>query len=309
MELPETYLFSIQTEVAPVYLNDLLVFIYQKYIVPFYRSFANVRQWKIGERGFLAFTFLDPRGSWHVDVEIAMGTPIEIKMSPSSREVPLAVLNRLKEDLIITVQMFEEKIRRTTFYFAWVQNKDVVPEKPQTGRRKILSQIFLGNMIIFFAIFLAFSYLVFLIAREYTPIILVLAQFVIVLFSDKIIMRLGDWTITADNPSVHILQYHIPEEELEVSHHKYTRELLTQIKKKIYDNTLALGKSLDQKVIMAVFSEYGINLKPENLLTKTVNVYAAVKEAVSRLKMPIPKVRIANVIVPNAAATGPSPRF
>ncbi|MEM1990982.1 MAG: M48 family metalloprotease, partial [Candidatus Bathyarchaeia archaeon] len=33
------------------------------------------------------------------------------------------------------------------------------------------------------------------------------------------------------------------------------------------------------------------------------------KEVASKFNMPIPKVRLANIIIPNAAATGPSPRF
>ncbi len=43
--------------------------------------------------------------------------------------VPQAVLDRLREDLMILIQYFEEMLRRSTLYFAWVEGKEVVPEK------------------------------------------------------------------------------------------------------------------------------------------------------------------------------------
>jgi heat shock protein HtpX len=317
MEFPETapIRFSIRTEVSSAYLNDLLLFIYHQYIVPFYVNFTNVKQWVIDGKPVLAFTLTDTHGLWHVNVEVVMGNLIEVKMAPSVR-VPPKVLSRLREDLIITVQMFEEKVRRTTLYFAWAPKKGVVPEKTPDRRRKILGRIFMGNMVVFLVIFLVFSYALLLAATElfgvpleYYPIILIAVQFVMVLFSDKIIKRMGDWPITASSPYVHILQYHIPPEQVGMFRKKYTKDTLLRIKKEIYDRTSALDRPIDSQVAQEAFSNYEINIRPENLLTKTINVYSIVKDAARRFNMPIPKIMISNVIVPNAAATGPSPRF
>ncbi len=306
--LPERS-FKIQTEVSPAYQNDLLLFIYQKYIVPFYRNFANVRRWIIDGKETLAFTLLDPNGLWYVDIEVTAGNPVEVRMKPSDH-VSDRILNKIKEDLIITIQMFEDEIRQRTLYFAWVPSKHFVSEKTLTRRKKILSQIFTGNMLMLFVIFIFFSYMVFLLAGpEYAPIILVLSQFILVLFSDKIIMRMGDWTISKESPYVYILQYHIPLEEFEYIRQNYSRERLLQIKKEIYERTLALGRSIDVQTVQEVFSQHGIHIRPENLLVKSVNVYQIVKNIAHQFHMPIPKIRVANIIVPNAAATGPSPRF
>jgi len=309
MQFPEAVSFSVETEVSSAYLSDLLVFIYQKYIVPLYRNFSDVRRWFTDGKEVLAFTFLDPRGSWYVDVEIIMGNPIEVKMTPSSSEVPQTIFKKLKDDLIIAVQLFEENVRKTTLYFAYVPHKGVVPEKVLAGRKKVLSRIFMGNMLLFFVLFLAFSYLAFLFFQENTPIVLVIAQFFIVLFADKIVGRMGDWPITAENPYVHILQYHIPPEEFEAFRQRYKRDQLMQMKREIYDRTLAQEKPIDPYVTQEVFAKHGINIRPENLLTKTINVYQTVKEAAGRFNLPVPKIMISNVIIPNAAATGPSPRF
>ncbi|MEM2341977.1 MAG: M48 family metalloprotease [Candidatus Bathyarchaeia archaeon] len=314
MEVLEEFTFRVQTEVSSSYYSDLLLFIYQKYIVPFYHSFANVRRWILNGRETLAFTLLGPQGSWYIDIEVTSGNPIEIKMRPVGIPSPYKTLSRIKEDLITTIQMFEDEVRKTTLYFAWIPEKSLVSEKPLTRRKKILSQIFTGNMLLLFVIFIAFSYFIFALAEmlnmlEYAPIFLVLSQFILVLFSDKIIMQMGDWSITADSPNVYILQYHIPPEDFEFIRQNYPRERLLKIKKDIYERTLALGRPIDIQTVQEVFLNHGINIRSENLLVKSVNLYQIVKEVAKRFNIPIPKIRIANIIVPNAAATGPSPRF
>lgn len=308
MATPEkTVSFEIHTEVTSASFNDLLIFIYQNYIFPLHKYFANVRQWNLYGRDILAFTFIDPKGEWYVDVEIEAGNPVHIRMTPSNATVPKTALNRIKDDLIINIQLFEEKVRRTTIYFAWVKNEEIMLEKAPQKRRKIASQIFLGNMLLFFMIFIALSYMAFLVFNIYTPIVLVLSQLVMFLFSDKIMKRVGDWPITPENPSVYILQYHIPPQEFSSFRRRYTRDVLLQMKKEIYRRTLAVGKPIDCQTVQEVFFEYGINCRAENLSTKTVNVYHLVKEVAERFNIPAPKIVISNVIIPNAGATGPSP--
>lgn len=304
----EAVVFKVFTEVSPAYYNELLLFIYRKYIVPFYQNFADVRRWIIDGKETLAFTFLDSNGLWYVDVEITSGNPIEIVMKPSAY-TPKKVLNNLKEDLLIAIQMFEDNLKRTTLYFAWGPAKDIVHEKSFSQRKKILNQIFTGNMLLLFLIFIFFSYMIFLLTGMYAPIILVLSQLVLVLMSDKIIMRMGDWSITEDSPYIHILQYNIPPEDFEFIRQRYTREHFLQMKEEIYEKTLALGKPIDAQTVQKVFSRYGINVRAENLVIRRMNIYGIVKKVANQFKIPVPKIRIANIIVPNAAATGPSPRF
>lgn len=309
MEALEELSFRVETEVSPAYYNDLILYIYQRYIVPHYRNFTNVRRWILDGRETLAFTLLNPNGLWYVDVEVTAGNPVEVKMRPSDTYVPRGTLNRIREDLIVTIQMFEDELRRRTIYFAWVPDKGLIDEKRFTQRKKILSQIFTGNMLLLFIIFITFSYIVFALAGWYAPIILVLSQFILVLFADKIIMRMGDWSITEKSPYVYILQYHIPPEDFEFIRQNYSRERLLQIKKDIYNRSFALGKTIDAETVQEVFYEHGINIRPENLLIKSINIYEIVKRVSKQFNMPIPKIRIANIIIPNAAATGPSPRF
>ena len=108
---------------------------------------------------------------------------------------------------------------------------------------------------------------------------------------------------------MHVLQYHIPPEQFGAFKENGSKDTLLRVKKEIYDKTLALGRPIDAKAAQEAFQGYGLDIRPENLLTKTVNVYDIVKEAASRFSIPMPKIMLSNVIIPNAAATGPSPRF
>jgi heat shock protein HtpX len=56
-----------------------------------------------------------------------------------------------------------------------------------------------------------------------------------------------------------------------------------------------------------VFSKNGLSCGPENLSAKKVDVYHLVKKATDKFGYPMPEVVVANTILPNAAASGPSP--
>jgi heat shock protein HtpX len=293
----------------------MLVFIYQECILPYYTYFTNVGRWTAEGREVLTFTLNDAKGAWHVVVEVAATNPVEVRLTPYGNYPP-KILSRLREDLMIAVQLFEEKLRRSTLYFAWVQENRVIPEKTENTRRKIINNVFMGNMVVFFIITIALSYAAFYFMTSvlnlpliYFPFVMVLAQFVMILFSHKIIGSMGDWSITAKNPYVHLVQYNIPPEQYEIFREKNAREKLLQVKRAIQNKTLSLGRPIDPLSAQEIFNQNGINIKPENISMKTVDVYKIVKEAATRFGMSIPKIKLSNVIIPNAAATGPSPRF
>ncbi|KPV65384.1 MAG: heat shock protein HtpX [Candidatus Bathyarchaeota archaeon BA1] len=306
--MSEAISFLIDTEVTSAYLDELLKFIRQHYILALREHFTNIKLAVIDHDFVLAFTALGPEEKWHIDVEVRAEKPIRVRMVPGDRTVPQAALDRLKEDLIIGVQLFEERVRRTTLYFAWVEGEKVIPEKTPLRRRKLLERILLQNMLLLFIIFIAISIFVFMILGPYAPMVLIAFQLVLVLVSDKIIAGMGDWSITEENPSVHLLQYHLPAEEYVEFRKKYSRDLLIKIKGEIYQKTLAIGKAVDCETAEEVLSKYGSKCLPENMSTKTVNVHQIVKKAAGKFNTPTPKIAISNTILPNAAASGPSPK-
>lgn len=299
--------FVIDTEIAPADFDDLLKFIHQHYILPLQERFTNVSRVSIDHDQVLSFTALGREEEWYIDVEIRAGRPIQVTMIPSQESVPNKLLDQLKEDLFIGVQLFEEQVRRTTLYFAWVEGEEVIPEKAPQRRKNIVYRLFTESMLLFFIIFIGVSILLFMFLGPYTPIVLVAIQFVMVLFSDKIIARMGTWRITQENPNVHLFQYHLPVEEYRDFQQRFSRDTLIKIKAEIYGKTLGSGKPVDCETVDEVFSKHGFECIPENMSTKTVNVYDIVKRAAERFVLPVPKIVIANTIMPNAAASGPSP--
>jgi len=317
MELSQTkpLLFLIRTEVTPNSLGRLLDFIYWTYILSSRSNFANVRRWIIDGKETLAFTLFDPRGLWYVDVEIIASNPIKVKMTPTSTTPP-HILNRLRENLIIAVQIFEDKMRKTTLYFVWVPDQDNILRKASTQKRKVLSKIFTGNMLLFFLIFLALSYGVFILLTgifgmpvKFFPLTLIMMQFIMILFSHKIVRRMGEWPITEKSPYVHILQCNFSPWEFKRIMKRYPEDVMLDLKKKIYEKTLLIGKPLNVDAVRESFYEYGIEINPGDIVIKSVNLYRIIQEAARRFHIPTPQIMLSNVIIPNAAATGPSPRF
>ena len=186
-------------------------------------------------------------------------------MIPSDETVPQTALDRLKEDLIIAVQLFEEEVRKTTLYFAWVEGEEVIPERAPLRRRNLLYRLFTESMLLLFIMFMAASILLFMILGMYAPIALVAFQLVMVLFSDKIVMKMGDWRVTQKNPNIHLLQYHLPVEEYKEFSEKYSRDTLIKIKGEIYEKTLAVGKSVDCETADEILSKHGFKCLPENM--------------------------------------------
>lgn len=311
--MPKTAVsFMIDTEVTPEYLGELLKFIHRNYVLPHARPypphFTNVKQTVVNHDYVLAFTAVGPKRKWYVDVEMRAGKPIQVKLVPSGVTVPQKALDVLKGDLIFGVQLFEERVRRTTLYFAWVKGEEPIPEKAPLKRRRIISRLFFENMIFLFMIFMSISIFLFIFLGPYAPIVIVASQFILVLFSSKIMLRMGEWRITEKNPNVHLLQYHPTVEEQRAFQQKYSRDALLKIKKEIYEKTLAVGKEIDRKIAEEVFSKYGFKGVLKDMSTRTLNVYQIVKNAAEKFNLPIPKIIISNTVLPNAAASGPSPK-
>ena len=139
------------------------------------------------------------------------------------------------------------------------------------------------------------------------PLPLIAIQFVFVFFSNNFISRTADWKITEDNPIIHFLEYYLPPSEEADFKKKYSRQQLLDIKKEIYDEVLAKRGEVDVVAAQQVFLKHGVPCQLEDLKAKKVNVYGLVKGIADTFKFPMPKIVVSNTMVPNAAASGPSP--
>ena len=299
--------FTIDTAVAPAYMNEVLDFVYNYYLVPKPESFEFIQKKVEKDILSLYFTALDADKGWKVSVKMESGSPIKVEMNSDSG-TPEEFVKNIFEDLILAVQFYHENVRQSTLYFAWVEGESIIPEQPPTASKKLSDRLFGSNLIFLYILFFGVNIILLLLLGLVFAVIAILSlQLVIVLLSDKIYTTRNNWRITPANPYVHILEYQLPILEFKEFKEKFGKEAVVQMKKDIYDRTLAVGVQPTCEIGEEIFENYGFQCSPENRLVKVVDVYNIVKTAAEKFDLPIPKIVISNTMVPNAAATGPSP--
>jgi heat shock protein HtpX len=303
--MSENY-FTIDTELSSGHLEDALDFIRQYYLLPQPDAFKNVTKTLSKGLTILSYTAIDKKKNWEVKVDVEAVNPLKVRMT-SDLDIP-GIIKNLKEELFIAVQLFEDTIRQATLYFAWVEGKDIIPEKAPNERRKFSIRMFGTNMILIYILFFGVNIILFLLLGLRAAIIaIILLQVVIVLLSDRILSRTSDWKITPENPKVHILEYQLPLEKYKMFQEKYGKDMIVKMKKEIYQKSLAEGRVPSCELGEDVFQKYGFHCNAQEKVSKVIDVYSIVKTAAEKFNLPMPRVAISNTMIPNAAATGPSP--
>jgi heat shock protein HtpX len=305
--------YEIETEIPKSFMDKLLDFINKKYLLPQKERFRGIAKKKTETASSLSYSVIDAQGNPVLQVDVKGVQPLQVKITPLDEKVTDTMIEEAKQDIVIALQIFEENARKSTLYFAWREGEKIVPEVVGKGE-KSLQRLFLETQVLFFILFtglgvvLFFGVLIFY--PDYflaVPIILVASQFVFVFYSTWFIARTGDWTITKDNPTIHFLEYHLPLMENGEFSKGYPPEQLAKIKKEVYDEILAKHGEIDCSEAKKVFDKYGVSCQQENLTSKKVNVYDLVKKIADKFGYPMPKIVVSNTILPNAAASGPSP--
>ncbi len=311
--MSEPVFYKVATEIPASYMEKLLDFIHTRYLLPQKGRFTGFSRESTESGSFLSYVTLDLQGKQLLQVKIRGSKPIEVTLTPIAASVPTAYVEEAKQDVVIALQIFEEYARKVTLYFAWREGENIVPETVKK-QEKSFRRLFLETQILFFVVFLVFG-MTFFVAIDalypdafwIAPIILMAVQFVFVFYSSKFIARTADWHITAANPIIHFLEYHLPIGTYDNFKQAYSAEQLVAIKKEVYTEILAKRGEIDCSAAQKVFAKYGITCQPENLVAKKVNVYELVKKIADKFGFPVPKIVVSNTMVPNAAAAGPSP--
>jgi len=305
--------YEIDTELPRSYMDKLLDFINNKYLLPQKERFRGIVKKKTETGSSLSYSVIGADGTPIVQVEVKGAQPLGVKITPLHEKVTDTMVEEAKQDIVIALQIFEENARKSTLYFAWREGEKIVPEVVGRGE-KSLQRLFLETQVLFFILFTGFGVVLFFGVLAYypqyfyvVPLVIVASQFIFVFYSTWFIARTGDWKITKDNPTIHFLEYHLPLMENGEFSKGYPPEKLAQIKKEVYDEILAKRGEIDCSEAQRVFEKYGVSCQQENLTSKRVNVYELVKKIADRFGYPMPKIVVSNTILPNAAASGPSP--
>ncbi|MDR0372661.1 MAG: M48 family metalloprotease [Nitrososphaerota archaeon] len=307
------FTYRITPDVPPSYYEKLCDFIYTQYLIPQNHQFIGITRESTIKGEKLTYTITDQQGSL-LYVEIKSGTPFELRITPLKASVPKTTVEEAKQDILIAMQVFSQNARSGAVCFAWREGEKIVPEA-YTKPEKSFNRLFLETQVLFFVVFIVFGMFIFITiatvvpsAFWIAPLILIAIQFIFVFYSNKFITRNAEWHITEANPTIHILEYYLPVNEMGDFKKIYPRETLLAIKKEIYAEIIAKQGEVDAEIAQKIFLKHGVPCEVQNLKTKKINVYNLVKNIADRFHFPMPKVVVSNTLVPNAAASGPSPK-
>jgi heat shock protein HtpX len=305
--------YEIETEIPKTYMDKFMEFVQKKYLVPQKERFRGIAKKKDATISSLSYTVADAQGNPILQVDVRGSIPIEVNVTPLDEKVNETTVEEAKQDIVIAMEIFEQSARKSTLYFAWREGEKIVPESVERGE-KSLQRLFLETQVLFFILFSVLGVGLFIVVFTYfpsyvgvAPLILIASQFIFVFYSTWFIARTADWTITRDDPTIHFLEYHLPLMENGEFSKGYPPEQLAKIKKEIYDEIIAKNGEIDCNQAQRVFEKYGVVCQAENLTSKKVNVYELVKRIADKFHYPTPRIVVSNTILPNAAASGPSP--
>jgi heat shock protein HtpX len=298
--------YTIVPEIPKQYVGTLYEFIYRSFLLPQKERFADISRATSPDALLISYSVLDSSGHKRLMVRVSGFEPIGVVIEPVADSVSENEVLQAKEDVDVAVDMFETQVRKNSLFFAWREGESVVPETVSDKGNKSLRRIFLETQILFMALFMGVGLFLFLLIGPLVPIILLAIQFVFVFYSNKIVARSADWHVTEKNPFIHILQYPLsPGEDDPIK--KIPKKDFVRLKQEIYKETIAENGELDCQKAHRIFSEFGIDCKQENLIVRKVNVYDIVKRTADRFGYKVPEIVVSNTLLPNAAASGPSP--
>jgi heat shock protein HtpX len=297
--------FSIETDLPISFSKNLIDFVQKQYL-PKKQRIVDISRKDEGVP-VLSFTILDPMGRKEVGVEISVGRPINLKISPSNTSVSPERMEEVRQDIAIMIDLFEDNVEKNTIFFAWREGEEIVPERLRGNESKPINRLFLETQILLAMVFILVSILLLPIIGWFTPIALLAIQFVFLIYSGRIVARVADWTITERDPFIHLLEYHPPLEEQDSFRQKLSKEKLSALKKDIYEQTISKMGKIDEERVHQIFLKHGLDCRPENLSSRKVDVYGLVKETSAKFGFSTPKIVVSNTIIPNASASGVSP--
>lgn len=296
-------IYNVETEISEEYSSEILKFIEQNYLKLRPDYFKDISK-TVNE---LSFTTTEPKKGFSTRVVITSGNPVKITLIPDDI-TPDSFVESIKGDLYFLIHSFEENLLSSTLYFSWIEGEDIIPEEPPTTKKKAGNVLFGSSMLLVYILFFGINIVLFLLLGLYFAVIAILAfQFLIVIFADRILAMRSNWRITPQNPYLHILEYQLPVEEYMEFQKKFGDQTVVKIKEEIYKRTLAQKKEPTCEIGDEVLKNYGFHCNPRSNVYKVIDVYSIVKKAADSFDLPIPKITISNTMIPNAAATGPSP--
>jgi heat shock protein HtpX len=299
--------YSIDTELSIGTLKFLPEYLRRQYLLLHeeYRTFFDVQIMHKDGQQALSYKVAGPHPNQYSTILVQTTIPLSIIIELSDPKIPQSFIKHLIEDLFLIVQQFEEEVRKTTLYFAFMPGEKMIPEKEEKNR---IVRLFADSMLSFYIALIALNIAVFWIFGSYAPLLFIVFSSALSLLSGKLIARISNWKITKEQPEIQLLQYHLLPNEYEQFRDSHGK-IIPEIRKEIYQATIAIDQPINCDTAGTIFSKYGIDCTSEDFSIKKVNLYQLVKKAANRFKLKMPTIVVLNSIIPNAAASGPTLTF
>jgi heat shock protein HtpX len=306
-EVETQFKYTIDTELSIGNLKYLPEYLRRQYLLLHkeYRTFFDVRIINENGKPSLAYNVVGPHTNQYITILVQPSIPISVIIKLSDSKIPKSFITQLIEDLFLIVQQFEEEIRKTTLYFAFMPGEKMMPQKEETN---LLIRVFADSMLTFYIVLIALNFAVFWIFGRYAPLLFIAFSTILSLLSGKLIAKISNWKITKDQPEIHLLQYHLLPDEFDIFRKRHAK-MIPEIRKAIYEATIAVDKPITCETAGSIFLTYGIDCESEDFSIKKVNLYQLVKRAADLFKLKLPTIVVLNSIIPNAAASGPNLAF
>ena len=227
--------------------------------------------------------------------------------NPNDKSLEKAI-ERTVDEVEGTVLSYFQNIKTTSLYFVIGASEEHSEAPDQRGLiRSIVKRIFTGNTTSLFLSFILLSFALFFVIGVYTVFVLISTQLVALVFSDKIVYRLGNVRPDVERPLVSVVSVRSNAETLKsVSQHG--KKILSQIREEIANGATPTysGEANEQlkSTVIGSLLRHGIVATGEEISVKSRDVYRIVHEVSEKFGRQTPKITIANTIVSNASATG-----
>jgi len=252
-------------------------------------------------------------------LERATPVSVSLKVSQAAIELDLPaldpndksmerVIERTVDEIEGTVLSYFQNIKTTSLYFVIGASEEHSEAPNQRGlMRSIVKRIFTGNTTSLFLSFILLSFVLFFVIGVYTVFVLIITQLIALVFSDKIVYRLGNVRPDPERPLVSVISVRSNAKTLKsVSQHG--KKILSQIREEIANRASATYSAAANEelksVVIGSLLKHGIIATGQEISVKTRDVYSIVHEVSDKFGRQTPKITIANTVVSNASATG-----
>jgi heat shock protein HtpX len=311
---------KIESNITSEAVNGLADFIERYYIQP---NWSSIHQPSYRRTLFDGHAII----SWRFDL-VESGNSIflycHLELSESSivvtfrnldntNALQMKLYERTVDEVRTIISSFFQNARLSSLYFVVGsddENYSEAPTKEGGTKRSLLRRILLGNNANVFLIFTLLGIALLLTIGLIGLLFMLTAQFLYLVYSDKLILNTGNVRPNSQRPLVSVVSLRCNQET-----QRYLRQHGKKILKEIRGDVNELHVSVSETdslsrnrklkaSILSALQRYGIPAALDDLQVLTKNVYEIVKTVAGKFNQPIPKIVIANSVISNAASTG-----